>query len=1524
MVHMMSRTFKKYIKKHIVKILYASAFACAFLVPLHVAHADTPTINIITPTSGMTLVSGDWVTNIDWGGALYCKYSYDGITYQDSSGCSPLIPQQPQNQGPNTLYIKASNDDIDYVQQSVNFTYNPPVVAINSPVDSTTYTPGTWAPNIDWGGASYCEYSYDLFFSSGSIDCASGTIPPPNTAGDWTLSVRASYDGTVYSSTRNTSFHYSIPPVVTISSPAENGSYYSTTWSTSVDWGGAINCQYSYDNVTYTNLSSCNGDNPHTPPDNGPWTLYLRASFADGVWSQTNVNFTYSTGQPPPTSPTIAIYTPTSGNTYYSDVWYPTVDWGGASYCQYSYDGTSYTPISCDNNIPPPQITGNSTLYLKASFDDVDYGFANMSFDYQVYVPPPIPNISINSPITNYGTSYNPSSWAPDINWDGASYCEYSLDGGTTYTSISCDNSIPAPTLAGHYYLVILASYNGYDNNSATTDFDFVIPVPNISINSPTEGSTLYSNTWAPSVNWYDANYCEYSYNNIDFTAVNCSLAGSDISSPSLDGSYTLLIRSSYDNVNFSGTSADFTYNNYPGSPTVTINNPVSGAVYNLINWAPDINWGGSTYCRYSYDGELFLDTSCDNKLPSPGTGAADGGTYSLQLQGSYDGINYSATTSSGNFDYHTTPNISISAPLNGTTVNSDAWVVDINWDGAIACQYSYNGGETYSDTPCDDSIPPPPNTTRGYFLTLLGSYVDTTTNYAIQSSEFSYAVVPTVTINNPTPGGSISAWAPDVNWDGAQRCRYSYDGINYTNMGCDNSIPGPSVGSNDLYLQGSYDEAYYSTPAHVSFTYTQPPVPAISVYSPASDAQYYANTWAPNIGWDGASYCEYSFDGAYFIPMSACDNNIPPPGADGSYGLYTQASYDGTNYSGIYTIFSFSIANDPSTIPPNVSVQSPYNGSILSGTTTLAVNTAVGASTSSIPATISGVQFYVDGTAEGVSGTTTPYSITWNTHLVLDGTHTIQAVAIDSFGNQGSLTPITVTVDNTKPSISSISSGTLGTSIVHISWITNEEADGQIYYGTTTSYGLQTSLNSVASTTHSFDISDLTPNTLYHYQVRSADPLSNLATSSDQTFTTSALPAPTVPIITLVSPASGLLVSGTTTLSVIATTTSGSGTVAGVRFVLDETTLLGSEVTSAPYTLALDTTQILDGTHTISAVVRTSDSYFATSTITIDTDNLPPQFSTTVDGISETLATIHISPTELVSGYIVYSVGSTTATSTFATSSTPVVALTGLSPSTTYTYIVRAVDKVGHVTTSSPISFTTSATPVVVVTPSTGNTGGGSTGGGSVSGSGAASIVVVPVSTPNQNVGQSTTQTGSGTGGSVVFTQTTQVGSRIVEVTKLQKFLNAQGFTVQQTGYFGGVTKASLAKFQKAHGIKPAVGIFGPITRAYVNNMIQTHPELKDIFTNLNVESSAPEFKKVLRYGMTDSDVKKLQVFLNTHGYLIAQKGSGSLGNESTYFGLGTQKTLSKFQSDHSIKPATGVFTLETISLVNSLMKNK
>ena len=97
--------------------------------------------------------------------------------------------------------------------------------------------------------------------------------------------------------------------------------------------------------------------------------------------------------------------------------------------------------------------------------------------------------------------------------------------------------------------------------------------------------------------------------------------------------------------------------------------------------------------------------------------------------------------------------------------------------------------------------------------------------------------------------------------------------------------------------------------------------------------------------------------------------------------------------------------------VPLAAAVTNPTTGSTVSGS-----NIIITATTTSNTGTIAGVQLKLDGaTPIGAEGTTTPYSVVWNSTGVVNGTHTIVAVARDVSGNYATSSPITITVNNVK-----------------------------------------------------------------------------------------------------------------------------------------------------------------------------------------------------------------------------------------------------------------------------------------------------------------------------------------------------------------------------------------------------------------------------------------------------------------------------------------------------------------------------
>jgi len=91
-----------------------------------------------------------------------------------------------------------------------------------------------------------------------------------------------------------------------------------------------------------------------------------------------------------------------------------------------------------------------------------------------------------------------------------------------------------------------------------------------------------------------------------------------------------------------------------------------------------------------------------------------------------------------------------------------------------------------------------------------------------------------------------------------------------------------------------------------------------------------------------------------------------------------------------------------------------------------------------------------------------------------------------------------------------------------------------------------------------------------------------------------------------------------------------------------------------------------------------------------------------------------------------------------------------------------------------------------------------------------------------NTSLASSQTQTAS----SYNFTRDLTIGSKSVDVKRLQEFLKSQGFFDRATtDYFGTVTKNALIQFQKKAAVSPASGYFGSKTRSYINSLKTSTP---------------------------------------------------------------------------------------------------
>ena len=164
-------------------------------------------------------------------------------------------------------------------------------------------------------------------------------------------------------------------------------------------------------------------------------------------------------------------------------------------------------------------------------------------------------------------------------------------------------------------------------------------------------------------------------------------------------------------------------------------------------------------------------------------------------------------------------------------------------------------------------------------------------------------------------------------------------------------------------------------------------------------------------------------------------------------------------------------------------------------------------------------------------------------------------------------------------------------------------------------------------------------------------------------------------------------------------------------------------------------------------------------------------------------------------------------------------------------------------------------------------------------------------------------------------FTRSLVVGDDHPSVKLLQIYLNANGYTISQTGagspgnettYLGNRTAAALSRFQERYAsdilvpnnLTKATGNFGVSTRAKLNALLSSDSKC---YTAASTPPTPPivtgAITKWLILGTDDAEVKTLQRILNAKGYVISQTGVGSTGNETTYFGTLTSSALKKFQ---------------------------
>ncbi len=217
-----------------------------------------------------------------------------------------------------------------------------------------------------------------------------------------------------------------------------------------------------------------------------------------------------------------------------------------------------------------------------------------------------------------------------------------------------------------------------------------------------------------------------------------------------------------------------------------------------------------------------------------------------------------------------------------------------------------------------------------------------------------------------------------------------------------------------------------------------------------------------------------------------------------GSHTIQSKA-YDNYSLVGSSSVTTVSITDQTA---PTVSLTAPTAGSTLAGTISLSAN----ANDNTGGSGVAKVEFYVDNVLKG-SDATSPYSVTFDTKTITDGSHNFTAKAYDlaSTPNVATSTAITATVQNADVQAPSMPSSLrmTGNSLTGISLAWNASTDNVGVTG----YRVQrngTTIGTVTSLT--YVDTGLSAGTSYNYTVTALDAANNTSTAATLTASTVSL----------------------------------------------------------------------------------------------------------------------------------------------------------------------------------------------------------------------------------------------------------------------------------------------------------------------------------------------------------------------------------------------------------------------------------
>lgn len=271
--------------------------------------------------------------------------------------------------------------------------------------------------------------------------------------------------------------------------------------------------------------------------------------------------------------------------------------------------------------------------------------------------------------------------------------------------------------------------------------------------------------------------------------------------------------------------------------------------------------------------------------------------------------------------------------------------------------------------------------------------------------------------------------------------------------------------------------------------------------------------------------------------------------------------------------------ANPPDTTPPIVAITAPAANSAITTTTTATVN-------ATDDVAVAKVEYYIDGVLKSTD-TALPYTYSLDPAVIGLGSHQLTARAYDAAGNAATSSALPFTVPDAVKPVVNLTSPAAGATISGTVALSATATDNvgvtkvEFYVDNVVKATVTTGAANVF--TSSLSTSSLT-NASHVVLAKAYDAAGNIQLSPANTVTVNNPVVPpadtTPPTVVLSAPVDGTTISGTSNLVATATDTSG---IKQIQFYVDG--VLKNTATAAPYSYALNTTSLTNGSHSFYAV---------------------------------------------------------------------------------------------------------------------------------------------------------------------------------------------------------------------------------------------------------------------------------------------------------------------------------------------------